>query len=397
MPGQTDLDLKTYLALQGLTPRPSQVWGSVRLVPLVRERVVGDLRLGLRRYDADFAAVAVKGSLNKPKLSYFSFIPHGLYVTWDDEPLEEVSVYSHFRDMRSQKDGRVSDNGWMKFQTHHRMVKQVASKTIRMFPQHLATEGLLAMHFGGPDVAYDYYSRRLLRSGMSPRIEYALPGEEIPDLADALRVFERYSNQCGVLVYVADALASAFVVPHPQDYGVLHKLLLENLYARLFYYYGQLYDGVDQFGFHVADADIASLDDLRGAFARATAEHAEFEANMTHDLLGRSVSRRQMYEMGPFELSWFLTDLREPGPQHVGEAIVRDNGTLEYLKTFRLDDDVARRAYWLDHIARHEWDVVAAAGAKNITPERLRDNLVDSGFEFMFREGRATRFDKSRR
>jgi len=36
------------LVLKGLEMAPSQVWGSVRLVPLLRHTILGDLRLSRR-------------------------------------------------------------------------------------------------------------------------------------------------------------------------------------------------------------------------------------------------------------------------------------------------------------------------------------------------------------
>lgn len=44
---QTALD-RTALDLTGLTTRPAQTWGAVRLVPLVREQPITDLRLHQR-------------------------------------------------------------------------------------------------------------------------------------------------------------------------------------------------------------------------------------------------------------------------------------------------------------------------------------------------------------
>jgi hypothetical protein len=50
-----------------------------------------------------------------------------------------------------------------------------------------------------------------------------------------LRVFEIHEGQCGVLVFVADHLASAFVVPHPEDYRLLHRTLIEDFYGELIF------------------------------------------------------------------------------------------------------------------------------------------------------------------
>ncbi|NEE16224.1 hypothetical protein G3M58_58355, partial [Streptomyces sp. SID7499] len=51
------------------------------------------------------------------------------------------------------------------------------------------------------------------------------------------RIFEIHPDQCGVMVYVSDALAAAFVVPHPDDYRLLHASLVEDLYGELVHQY----------------------------------------------------------------------------------------------------------------------------------------------------------------
>ena len=63
------------------------------------------------------------------------------------------------------------------------------------------------------------------------------PAPRCSGLEDALRVFEIHPGQCGVLVYAADALAAAFVVPHPDDYRALHPTLIQDLYGELIYHY----------------------------------------------------------------------------------------------------------------------------------------------------------------
>jgi hypothetical protein len=55
-------------------------------------------------------------------------------------------------------------------------------------------------------------------------------------------VFEICDRQVGVLLFVAESLASAFVVPTPEDYRQLHTSLLEDFYGELLYQYSLLYD-----------------------------------------------------------------------------------------------------------------------------------------------------------
>ena len=61
----------SQLVPRGLTFAPPQLWGGVRLVPLLRDEVRNDLRFTKRRYDADVMAVDVGNA------EYWSFVPHG--------------------------------------------------------------------------------------------------------------------------------------------------------------------------------------------------------------------------------------------------------------------------------------------------------------------------------
>lgn len=67
-------------------------------------------------------------------------------------------------------------------------------------------------------------------------------GWSVHGLDDALRVFEIHPGQCGVMVYAADALAAAFVLPHTDDYRLLHASLVQDLYGELVHQYA-LYGG----------------------------------------------------------------------------------------------------------------------------------------------------------
>ena len=64
----------------------SQVWGSIRLVPLIRKEPMADIRISKRSYASDFSMVRVD-----KKSSYFSYIPHGLVVDWSSDGLPMVA------------------------------------------------------------------------------------------------------------------------------------------------------------------------------------------------------------------------------------------------------------------------------------------------------------------
>src|SRR5262249_37036439 len=135
------------------------------------------------------------------------------------------------------KDRRTSAVGGV----FHRMAKRQDGNRLRFLPLHLAMEGLLALHFGGPTVQWGYFSREAVSKGMSPRVETSVPGWAVGGFEEALRVFEIREGQVGVLVFVADALATAFVVPHPDDYRALHDSLIQDFFGELIWQYAILY------------------------------------------------------------------------------------------------------------------------------------------------------------
>ena len=65
------------LDLTGLTAGPSQVWGGIRLVPLLRAEPVTDLRLHRQVY-GDGPGLVELG----PRDHYLSYIPHGFVADY---------------------------------------------------------------------------------------------------------------------------------------------------------------------------------------------------------------------------------------------------------------------------------------------------------------------------
>ena len=232
----------TTLDLTGLTTRPSQVWGGVRLVPLVREEPVVDLRLNARLYDDAVGLVEVG-----PRHAYISYVPHGFVATWTGDGTPAAAYGTQLA-----ADADALPTATMGLRIHRRMARREAKHRLRFLPMHLALEGYLALHFGGPSIAWEEWSQRAIRQGLSPRVEEAYAGAEVRGLADALRVFEIHPGQCGVMVYVSDALAAAFVVPHPEDYRALHASLLQDLYGELIHHYALLMPPVQDFRARVA-------------------------------------------------------------------------------------------------------------------------------------------------
>jgi hypothetical protein len=367
------------LALRGLAVAPSQVWGGVRLVPLLRENVREDLRLARRRYDDNLSIVSLDGHLLDSGVKYLSYVPHALVVSWgtDGEPAAAFGAQV-FR-----PDGKRFGNERFSARVLHRMAKREDAHRLRMLPLHLAMEGFLALYFEGPDIAWTEYSRHALAHGLSPRGELAFGGAASPGLADALRLFEIHENQVGVLIFVADALGSAFVVSHPDDYRSLHRSLVEDFYGELLWHYGRLPPTGHLSTLAMNDARVSSLPDLRRELGAMRAEWAGFLGFMAGGLFGRTVCSAPVYKAGPFMLQRFMTSLDLGQENHIGEAMVRDDGTLEYLKTYRLSAAQARRAYLLQHLAAHNWNLDATAGALGVGIDALIQRLENAGFAYI--------------
>ena len=77
---------------------PSQVWGPIRLVPLIRQKPMEDIRISLRNYESDVSVVR----LGKKK-AYMSYIPHGLVVDWNQDGSPVVAYGSSLQEAKEQK------------------------------------------------------------------------------------------------------------------------------------------------------------------------------------------------------------------------------------------------------------------------------------------------------
>ncbi|MFE3679024.1 ARPP-2 domain-containing protein [Streptomyces griseus] len=375
------------LELTGLTARPSQVWGGVRLVPLVREAPVEGLRLHREVYEGLGAGIVELG----PRARYVSYIPHGLVADWSGGDGTDPAAGRRSAAYGTQFGGDDGPRAVpLPALPHHRMARRRPGDRLRFLPLHLALEGYLALHFGGPSTAWEEWSRTALRDGLSPRAEDAYLGRSVRGLADALRIFEIHPGQCGVMVYVSDALAAAFVVPHPDDYRLLHASLVEDLYGELVHQYALYGAPVPRVPVRIGGEEhIRDLDGLRSA-ARAQ-ERAWARAHDTlfaRELLDSSYAFDRVYRMGSFTLWRFLPPfVRDSGGQHIGEAITGHKGQVAYLKTFRLSDAQIRRGHLLRTLAGADWELDRAATALGSDRRELVRRLRAAGFSALLKGG----------
>ncbi|WP_066950541.1 ARPP-2 domain-containing protein [Streptomyces lushanensis] len=398
----------TRLDLTGLITRPAQVWGGVRLVPLVRAEPLPGLRLHRRIYEG-YGQVQVG-----PDTHYVSYVPHGFIADWSGDGGQGAAYGTQLDDgnrpgprdrldRRDQSDPRDPPGrrdrcpDAVPVRRHHRMVKRAkagkggrglsrsaAATRCRFLPLHLALEGYLSLHFGGPSIAWDEWSQKAVRQGLSPRAEAACLGLAVRGLADALRVFEIHPGQCGMMVYTADSLAAAFVVPHPDDYRTLHPTLVEDLYGELVHQYAFFGAPVAEFEARIRDGrHLETLADLRAAArAQERAWSETHEAVLTRQFLSTSHSFERVYRMGSYELHRFLPPFNRGGQeQHIGELINDHKGRTAYLKTFRLSDAQVRRGHLLTRLAAHDWHLGRTADALGATYDELVRRIRAAGFD----------------
>lgn len=364
---------KDLLSLKGLRAAPSQICGAFRLVPLIRESVCDDVRIHLDKYKDEFSEVRVDS-----KFSYWSFIPHGMLLEWG----EESNLASLGAQLKKAGPERTKCS-WGSIQTFHKMAKTVGKNALRFLPLHLSMEYFLGLCFGGPKIRWPEYSAYVKRYGLGFRIEFTQSGRSLFRFDEALRQFEIHEGQVGVLVYTAEELASAFVVPTPGDYRRMHESLLMDFYGYLIYQYAILFSA--QKLNTVIDASKArSIDDLRAALLAARADWAEFSTKgMAEHLIEREIEVQTVFEPPGLKLQRFMTELDLNRTNTIGERLLRENGEVLYLKTYRLDADQAKRAWLLKNLAKNEWNLQRTAATLRVTMRAFVSDLEESGFAYL--------------
>ena len=392
--------LLTDISLKGLEIAPSQIRGAVRIVPLLRHNIRDDLRLLKRSYDEDLTVVSVEKDIN-----YYSYVPHGLVMSWTDDGSPVAALGGQIDKLKtnqskinqSKSNDKQINCGYSSVRLMHRMRKRESKNQLRFLPLHLAMEGFLSMFFNGPNIAWSEYSKYAISHGLGCRYETAVKGLFISRLEDASRVFEIHPQQVGALIFVAEALASAFVVPTPEDYRLLHKSLLEDFYGELIYQYGLLYDTTFPMDVSIDESEINSLKTLRLAIDKMRMDWADFQGFMASGILGRKLQSKIVYNAGPFRLQRFITDIQLKEENHIGEAIVRENGEVEYLKTFRLSKAQTKRVYLLTKLAEHNWNLSATAQALGNNYDEFVHRLEKSGFGYLLNQQVREQVAKRRR
>lgn len=360
--------------ITGLRTGPAQTWGAVRLVPLLRDTPITGLRLHARLHDEDELSVVALPA----REAYVAYVPHAFVATWTADGSPAAAYGTQLVDPREPGLPRA-----VGLRFRRRMTRREDRRRLRFLPLHLALEGFLDLQFDGPPIAWQEWTHRAVTQGLSPRVEQAYAGAAVTGLDDALRVFEIHPTQCGVVLYLADALAAVFVVPHPDDYRALHPTLLRDLYGELLYQYAALFPDVPDLRQPLDAAAVSTVEDLQAQLTRAAAGWAAFHDDTM--LTVTSGTSRPVYRLGRYTLSRFLPPFDPATDNHIGEVITDEDGTVAYLKTFRLSAAQTRRGHLLSRLAATGWDLDATAAALGTDRRDLVLRLDRAGLGHLLR------------
>lgn len=382
------------LDLTGVTTGTAQQWGAVRLVPLLRTDPVPGLRLhpvaaGDLRDNTALAREYEHAEM-------YCYVPHAYVLTWGDDAVPSASYGT-----RILPPGRSSAPRRMHLDLRGHRVRAADRGRGRFLPMRLAVDGLLSLFSGGPEIAWAEWSRNLFRHGPPSPVPNARPGGEIEGLAEALRVFEIHPGQCGVAVYVADALASVHLYPHPDDYRALHASMLLDLFGEPLYLYGLLRPTVPPLYTPLRESRVRSLADLRREVA-----HSREETRRGHDTLMLSSLTGALYRAGGgvdfggydrapdgggprsrFRTGWLAPEPTRGQDLHVGEVIADADGRTAYLKTLRLSAAQTRQARLLAALRTARWRLGAAAEDLGLTEAALVARLDRAGLGHLLAPG----------
>jgi hypothetical protein len=337
------------------------------MIAVVRDSVKGDLRLASQSH----ALRRVRSSYRNA--TFTSYLPAAMVVHWNRDGTAVATSDTHLGEHGSLAFGKL----W----------KRTAPDQLAFLPNALAIEGFMVRHFKGPDVAWLDYKREVRRGSLGIRVEPSVPGWYLKGMEEALAIFEFAPNQVGTALFLDEELVGCFLTPHPEDYAQLHETLLSDHFADYLVHYGYL-RYARQERLPLSTDRIVDLQTLAAEFARAKAARSGQEVSRLAVLEGRELDRQTVYRMGDFSLERFVTRLSE-SDNFAGEAIVRDDGTLEYLKLFRLSRGQTRRLHLLSTLARHSWSFEAAApDLKLQTPEDVARSFVEADLGYLLNPGR---------
>jgi len=361
-----------HLSLKGLTLLPSQALGAFRVVPVAREVSREDLRLA--SVESKRRAIV---KLNK-RDAYVGYIPHGLVLTWGERAGDKTLLGGVLSEAKKELSPKNQP-----FSLVDKLIKREDKHALRFLPLHVALEGFLALGFGGPEIAWKEYSKATLKYGLSPRFESVVSAAAMASYRETLSMFEIAEGQVGSLIFCQDALVSAFVLSHPEDYQALHMSLLSDFICEQLYHYALLPTQAQANEVQLKGEGVTSLAELERALdegCRALEANSSF---MSDRVFQTELEYQQLYRVHDFTFYRFLSDMQANRDNHIGETIIDDSGCVQYLKTYRLSTAQAKRGYLLKHLKEHDWHLDRTAQALNTDRSTLIARLKSAGFDHL--------------
>lgn len=350
------------LPLPGIEALPSQPFGPLHLVPLMRTAPPVDLPL---------IPVARPWITDDDTHSGVVLVPHGAVTGFDGSaPLVAYStqiVNAHNAERRVRT-ARMD----------YPIGRRDASSRVRMLPMHLSLEGALLSTFDASPETWARRSKVRVYDG-SVRSERSAASV----VESALRTFELHPAQCGALVYAADTLLAAFVAPSPEVYAELHRAIVGDLLGGTMQLYLSRHDAAERpFKLELGGAAIRTLDDLRLALARTRAPWPTAVSALREGLSKTPLVTRGSTRAQPYTVRRFSTGLTLDGGNALGEVVTRDDGAIAWLSFLRLSDAQTRRAYLLAELAAAGWSPeTLAARRKGGAVDDTEKQLLNAGFE----------------
>ncbi len=334
--------------LKGCRLEGSQSWGSVRLAAIIRDEIREDLRLAEQGIEG---VRQVRSTYRSAR--YQAYMPQGMVVQWNPNGAAVSTEQTHMG-----KYGTLA---------HGSLWKRLSNTELAFLPQNLAIEGFLVRHFKGPEIAWLDYRREVRRGNLGIRYERSMQGWLLKGLEEALARFEFAPDQVGSALFLDEELINCLVTPHPQDYARLHESLLLDHYPEYLINYGFLRSDKSS-SFPLATHEVRDLESLEREFQAAKQRTAEEQMGSLEDLLARTLDVETLYTTDTFRLERFVSEIEGRG-NFAGERILREDGTLEYLKLFRLSRAQSRRLHLLSNLAAQDWDLKKAAPALKLTDQ----------------------------
>ncbi|MCA9548901.1 MAG: hypothetical protein KC933_02625 [Myxococcales bacterium] len=360
--------------LRDLQVGVGQTLGAIRLIPLLRDAPVPGLRLATQALGA-WGASLKDDKDGAAKQAYLGYLPHGMVVRFGDEDQPEAMYGGQLLAKQEKLRG---------VPLVRRMHRRLDKDTLRLLPLDLAMEGFLGLCFSGPDVAWRAYSEQAIRVGLGCRSERVYSADEVDLLDEAVRTFEIQHGQVGVLLFVSEGLAAAFVTPNADDYRRLHASLLNDFFGDVVVHYARL----PPFQLEVPGSErpVADLDQLALRVGEVRHAWQVYGRAQADGLLDVPLFQERVRKMHGFELRRFRTALLRGEENHIGEAIVDPAGRLAYLKTFRLSTAQCRRARLLLALQAQSWNLEATARAEGISMAELVARFERSGFGYLLKD-----------